>query len=175
VLVQAPAAGAAGSNFGVGEADGRVVFQPGYGIPPGTTCAETRGDLQGSQARDALIVNTVIKGYHGPMLIDGTTHSDSECGTAGGGELTVVAQSVDPAPHFVDCPNLKGGFTRFVTQVVAVLGGVCTLNSDPNVPVTLTFQGQFLPDAEDVLQGAGETKPIMDATFVGAFTLSPAN
>jgi hypothetical protein len=163
-----PTAASAGSNIGAGTVDGTATFDAGYGIPPGPTCGATRFSLSGD-SKASVVVNTIIKGFVGQMTLTGSGSSPCETAAGGAGQLTFSATST--GNNFLSCPSLTGGYTRFVADVSAQLGGTCTINNLSGVPVSLTFHGDFVPDG--LTTGAGSSQPITSATFAGAYVLLP--
>lgn len=167
VLPSSAANGAAGSNIGGGVAKGTVTFDPLFPVPPGPACGETRFTLEGES--QAVVVNTIIKGYAGNIDLSGSGGSTCETATGGAGGLTINAEST--GNDFLSCEGLTGSYSRALTDVHAQLGGTCTVNDLSGIPVTLVFHGQFVP--EGVEDGAGSEEPVTAAEFVGAYTLLP--
>jgi hypothetical protein len=163
----APAMGsAAGSNIGAGTADGSVTFDPGHSVPTGIGCGTPSFTLTGT-SKASVVANTIIKGYAGQMNLSGSGSSTCENTSGGSGPLTLSVSSTGNS--FVNCVNLTGSYSRILTDVSATLGGTCTLNDLPNVPVSLVFHGEFAPTNS----GGGVTAPITNATFAGGFVLLP--
>ncbi|MHB2023672.1 MAG: hypothetical protein ACYCO3_10130, partial [Mycobacteriales bacterium] len=70
------------------------------------------------------------------------------------------------------CSTLTGGYTRVGTDVEAVLGGYCSINSDL-IPVMFAFRGEFLPNGGTGLAQPGISEPITSAQFAGTVVIMP--
>ena len=180
LLLVPTAASATGDNLGGGPAVGTVSFNPGYSVPPlGAGCAQTSFNLNGTS--EAFAMNTVGTEYAGPVTLQGYGGSTCEGASNGSGNLTLTnVQGTGPTQGTLNCANpttgttLSGTYLRVGTHVTATLSGSCYVNNFP-AQINLAFEGEFVPTGGSGLAQPGVNEPISQATFAGAFTITPTS
>ena len=164
-LVAPPAVQA--KNVGTGVVTGSVSFAA-PGVPPvGAACKPTSFGLVG--ASTAVVVNTAISAYVGPVSFSGSGGSTCEGAGAGTGALTLRASGVGPTGGTLLCEELTGIYIRAATHVTVALGGVCKINNLGS-EVNFAASVEFVPDSP----GAGVVGNVMSASFAGDFVVVPA-
>jgi hypothetical protein len=177
----AQSAAATSNNIGAGEADGSVTFS-GTGVPPVfAPCKAVDFTLVNGNSTATVVINAstggigaALDGFAGKVQLNGNGHGYCEGTSSGGGSLNLSVPTANgPNGSTFGCPSLTGGYTRVGPDVEAILGGSCSVNSNP-VPAMFIFRGEFNPTGGSGLSQPGLAGPITTADFKGAFVVAPA-
>jgi hypothetical protein len=161
-----PATADTPANVGGGGVTGTAQFES-PGIPPATAeCRPTKFELENTTA-PAFVLNTVITGYLGEIVLTGGGEAECTALTTSGGTLTLAAEGNGPTGSKVECPVLDGTFTREGVEVVVVLTGDCTVNAFGTGKVEFLATLTFVPTPRD-------DGHVMTADFHGNFLVRPA-
>jgi hypothetical protein len=165
LLVGVAPAPAEAANTGGGVVTGSVVFG-GSGVPPVTSpCRATSFSLTGTST--AMVVNTAISAYVGPVTFSGGGSATCENAAGAVGSLALSATGFNPVTQSTfSCGTLNGIFIRAGAQVVVGLGGNCAVNNLSS-PVNFVAVVQFTPDTP----GGGAITNVTSASFQGAFSV----
>lgn len=169
-------ASAAPANAGGGTLVGDVTFT-GKRVPPlNTPCVdvsftfEVQATITLANSAQAQGVWTLPNSLTASKLT-GSGASDCENATVGGGDLTVnaITATNQVTTGTLSCSSLNGAYTRTGTDLKAVLGGDCAINTHAAGRVAIHVRAEVVPTASN-----GITTGVSQASFTGTFMVIPA-
>lgn len=156
-------------NSGGGFTMGTITYTGQYALPSVTAgCKPTTFEFNSHSL--AFVFNTVISGYAGPATVrNAVGSSPCESAALGGGEITLRLEGTNATTESVlECAELKGRYTRVLSDMTLVLSGGCLVNKFGTGIVTFVARLQVVP------ADAKFTSPSRTASADGPFVLAPA-
>lgn len=138
------------------------------GLPPAVAvCEPSSASVHLESA--AMVVNTALVGYVGPITLDGSLTSGCESALSGNGSVTLAGSGSSPTESFIQCNELAGTFTRLSTTLVVTMTGGCSVNGLPISRVALRGSLEVVPTEPD----AGLASRVLTATAEGVVVVRP--
>lgn len=184
-LLVAPATATAGNKLGGGAVTGTMQYDaPGIPQPLGPQGCLL--PVTFSVAAGALVLDTQIVGYAGPVTISnspgelilggqpqGINRTNCESFLLGSGQLSVDLKGKNEVNGAeIQCDNLHGPWIRVFQAIEIALSGQCQIG-DNFTTSTIAFVGAASHTADPTDIGGGVANSYTSATVSGGFVITP--